>query len=147
MSTDSETSTQIVSTLFDAAVNPAQWPTAIEALSAALGAAGACYLIQNKPSGRVESITFAGPCAPLKGDYLDYYATRDPYTPVGSATSGHLWLSHSLPAPALRHNEWYNDFVLKNGIRDILAMKLFDDGSHAVMLGVHRGKGRAGTSS
>ena len=84
----------------------------------------------------------------MKSDYLDHYASFDPYTPVvAGATRNLVWLSQGVPASVLRRNEWYNDFVDKNGIADILGLRLFDSGSHAVMLGVHRDKGRAGSSS
>jgi DNA-binding CsgD family transcriptional regulator len=38
----------------------------------------------------------------------------------------------------LRRNEWYNDFLLKGGVRDIFGGKLHESRSHSVMLGLRR---------
>jgi len=136
------------SSAFDAAVDPSLWPAALESLSAAVGAIGACYLIQERQSGRVELINFAGPCAELKTDYLSYYASLDPYTPRVAAEPSEklLWLSQGVSKSVLRRNEWYNDFLLRNGIRDILGAKLFEDESHIAMFGLHRGDGHPPSS-
>ena len=50
-------------------------------------------------------------------------------------------LSEQLPAPELERNEWYNDFVLKSGVRDIVAAQVSDTGSHTVVFGFHEGIG------
>jgi hypothetical protein len=62
--------------------------------------------------------------------YITYYATLDPYRPVlGSAPSGSWELSKCLPRTVLRSDEWYNDYILKGGIRDIIGTRLFDSPS------------------
>jgi DNA-binding CsgD family transcriptional regulator len=50
-------------------------------------------------------------------------------------------LSEHLSAPELRRNEWYNDFVLKSGVRDIIAAQISNTGSHTVVFGIHEGIG------
>jgi DNA-binding CsgD family transcriptional regulator len=129
---------------YEAALEPSSWPAALESLTSAAGAIGACCLVQNKVLGQVEWIRFSGPCAEAKTDYLAHYAQSDVYTPaVCSATGGTgLWLSQGVPAGVLRKSEWYNDFVLKSGISDILGTTLFENASHAVMFGLHSGGGR-----
>jgi DNA-binding CsgD family transcriptional regulator len=44
----------------------------------------------------------------------------------------------------LRHDDWYNDFVLRGGVRDILAIKLHESGLHMVILGLHQAVGDIG---
>jgi hypothetical protein len=51
--------------LIDAALDPSAWPAVLESLAETAGAIGACCLVQNKLSGQVEWISFAGPCAEL----------------------------------------------------------------------------------
>lgn len=136
---------QVEASIYDAALDLTLWPTLLEQLADLAGALGACWLRQNKRSGQVEWISFSGPCAELKTTYLAHYAAPDLFTPKVAATpaQGQLWLSESAPQSALRTNEWYNDFVVKNGICDILGAKLFENASHAVMLGFHSGSSQA----
>ena len=42
----------------------------------------------------------------------------------------------------LRKSEWYNDFVLTCGVRDILASRLVDTPNHRVIFGIHQQIGR-----
>jgi hypothetical protein len=47
-------------------------------------------------------------------------------------------LSDCLPQSLLRQSEWYNDFVLACGVRDILGTRLIETPSHLVYVGVHQ---------
>jgi hypothetical protein len=51
-------------------------------------------------------------------------------------------LSDCLPDPLLRKSEWYTDFVLTCGVRDILGARLVDTPHHRVIFGSHRQIGR-----
>jgi DNA-binding CsgD family transcriptional regulator len=48
-------------------------------------------------------------------------------------------LSECLPKTVLRSDEWYNDFVVRCGVRDILGVRLFENSSHAAILGIYYG--------
>lgn len=50
-----------------------------------------------------------------------------------------MWLSQSFPAADLRKDEWYNDFVIKCGVREIVGARLAGDFSRTAILGVHYG--------
>jgi hypothetical protein len=52
-------------------------------------------------------------------------------------------LSECLPEAFLRKSEWYNDFVLACGVRDILGTRLLDTPSHSVIFGLHQQIGRS----
>jgi DNA-binding NarL/FixJ family response regulator len=139
---------RVVGGIYEAALDPDSWQPALASLADAAGAVGACWLIRNKPSQTVECINFSGPCAEMKADYMAYYGALDPYTPTVAAAPSEswLWLSESVPQLMLRNNEWYNEFVVKNGIGDILGGKLFENETHDVMFGLHRGPGQSGLS-
>lgn len=80
---------------------------------------------------------FFGPSVEFKPDYVRHYAALDPFLPlIHSAPSG-SWvrLSESLPNAVRREDEWYNDFVLKCGVDDILGAPLFEDESHRAIIG------------
>jgi hypothetical protein len=43
-----------------------------------------------------------------------------------------------LPEAFLRKNEWYNDFVRRCGVENILGARLLDGPSHCIILGLHQ---------
>jgi hypothetical protein len=130
----------LVSTIHDAAVSPEAWPQALEALTDAMGVAGAALIISNKSTGNVDEACFSGLSAGFKSDYVRHYAAVDPYSPLLDGS----WkkLSECLPDQLLRKSEWYNDFVLRCGVRDILGARLVDTSSHRVIFGIHQQIGR-----
>jgi hypothetical protein len=131
---------RLVSTLQEPAASPEAWPEALEALTDATGVVGAALIILNKSSGNVGEACFFGPSSGLKTDYVRHYAALDPYSPLLDGS----WkkLSECLPESLLRKSEWYNDFVLTCGVRDILGARLADASGHCVMFGIHQQIGR-----
>jgi DNA-binding CsgD family transcriptional regulator/PAS domain-containing protein len=127
--------------LSEAAVDPAAWPAALEAVAGALGAVGAAYILSDNSTGRVEWASFVGPSADRKADYIDHYAGLDPYRPRLDAAPIRQWLrlSECLPDTVLRRSEWYNDFVVRAGVGDILGVRLFASPARTVIFGIHRG--------
>lgn len=135
----------VVSRFHDAADAPEAWPDALEALTHAAEVAGAALIILNKSTGNVDEVCFSGLSAEFKSDYLGYYAAVDPYSPLLDES----WkkLSESLPDQLLRKSEWYNDFVLACGVRDILAARIVDTSDHCVIIGIHQQIGRSFSDS
>jgi hypothetical protein len=130
----------LVSAFYDAAVSPEAWPQAISALTDAAGVAGAAMIIFNKSTGNVDEACFSGLSAGFKSDYIRHYAALDPYSPLLDGS----WktLSECLPEPLLRRSEWYNDFVLACGVRDILGARLVETSNHCAIVGIHQQIGR-----
>jgi hypothetical protein len=126
----------LVSTFHDAAVSPAAWLHGLEALTNAAGAAGAALIIFNKSTGNVDEAYFSGLSVGFKFDYIRHYAALDPYSPLLDGS----WkkLSECFSDGLLRRSEWYNDFVLTCGIRDILGARLADTSSHCAIFGSHQ---------
>lgn len=134
-----------VAHIYNAALDQTQWPQALGVLSDAAGAQGACCLVANKQSDAIDWVSFSGPCAGLAPEYIKHYSALDPYTPLiaKSPAGSRLWLSELLPPEALRRNEWYNDFVEKNSIKDIFGGKLLETKSRVIMFGFHAGGEKA----
>src|ERR1700716_647209 len=126
----------LVSALQDAAASREAWPDALKALTEAAGVAGAALIISNKHTGNVEEACFSGLSAEFESDYIRHYATLDPYSPLLDGS----WkkLSGCFPDPVLRRSEWYNDFVLACGVRDILGARLVDTPDYHVIFGIHQ---------
>jgi len=130
----------LVSTFHDAAVWPEAWPHALKALTDAAGVAGAALIISNKSTGKVDEACSSGLSAGFKSDYVRHYAALDPYSPL--LDGSRVKLSECLPDSMLRKSEWYNDFVLTCGVRDILGVRLVETARHYVIFGIHQQIGR-----
>lgn len=130
----------LLSTLRDAAMSLDAWPSALQRLMDEAGVAGAALIVTNKTTGTVDQAVFCGLSAELNSRYADHYAALDPYSPLLDAR----WtmLSTCLPEALLRTSEWYNEFVLSCGVRDMLGTRLSDTAGHSVVLGLHQPIGR-----
>ena len=135
----------LIARLHDAAVTPEAWPDALTALTDAAGVAGAALIVFNKSTGKVDEAHFCGLSAGFKSDYVRHYAALDPYAPLLDGS----WkkLSECLPDRLLRSSEWYNDFILTCGVRDILGARLVDTSGHCVIFGIHQQIGRSFSDS
>ena len=120
---------------------PDAWPEALQSLSDAVGVAGAAYITFNKITGRVDWACFSGLSGGVKHEYVRHYAALDPYSPLLDASW--MKLSEYLPDALLRRSEWYADFVLACGVRDIVGTRLFETPSYRVIFGLHQQIGRA----
>jgi hypothetical protein len=93
----------------DAELAPEAWPDLFNSLINTLGVAGAACIISSKSTGRVDWICFSGLSAEFQPDYVNHYASLDPFSPLLNVDAGWVRLSESLPDTFLRQSEWYND--------------------------------------
>jgi hypothetical protein len=130
----------LLSTLHDAAMSADAWPKALQRLMDEASVAGAALIVTNKTTGTVDEAVFCGLSAEFKFRYVEHYAALDLYSPLLDARW--IMLSTCLPGALLRRSEWYTEFVLSCGVRDILGTRLTDTAGHSVILGVHQRIGR-----
>jgi len=133
---------RLIAKIRDAGVALDAWSETMKLLTDALGVAGAACIISNKRTGRVDWVCFSGLSADFRSDYVNHYAQLDPFTPLLSVDLGWTKLSECLPDAVLRKSEWYNDFVLCCGVRDILGARLVETPSHFATFGFHQQIGR-----
>lgn len=133
--------TRAVAQLYDAAKTPELWSAALQRIANLVGGIGAGHLVQNRRTGAVEWVTVTGPCAELEPRYIDFYAPLDLFAPMLAAAPPGRWLplSRCVPEREAGHNAWYNDFIVKTGIADIMAAKVYEDDSTSVLVGIQRG--------
>ena len=138
-------STSVVSRIFDATLSPESWPLALEAVAESVGAIGAAYIVRSKETAQVEWISLSGPSAALESNYVSHYAAIDGYSPSIDASAQGRWLriSQCFSKSRLRSDEWYNDFVVKAGVDDILGVRLADHPARTSILGIHYATRRA----
>jgi hypothetical protein len=119
------------------------WPEALKSLTEDLGAAGAACIVANKNSNGADWVCFSGLSEGFNSDYVDHFAPLDPFLPHLNVAPRWIKLSDCLPQSLLRQSEWYNDFVLACGVRDMLGTRLIETPSHLVYIGVHQQIGRS----
>jgi hypothetical protein len=128
--------------LRDAEHAPDAWSGGLKLLTGTLSVAGAACIIFNKKTGRADWACFSGLSSELESRYIDRFAALDPFSPLLNATPGWTRLLTCLPAPVLAKSEWYNEFVLRCGVRDIIGAKLAETPSHFGIVGLHQQIGR-----
>jgi DNA-binding CsgD family transcriptional regulator len=134
---------QVSTKIYAAVLDDEQLPPALQAVAEYIGAAGAGCLLIDKRVNRVRAVNSWGCFTGSMAEYRSHYSTIDPFRMArAEAPCGH-WLraTECLPDSALRRDEWYNDFLLNGGVRDVLGVKLFDSSSHTVFFGVHQAIG------
>jgi hypothetical protein len=112
-------------------------------VAVAAGIAGAACIIFNRRTGNVDWVCFSGLSAEFQSTYINHYAPLYPLSPMLIEPLRWTKLSECLPEAFLRKSEWYNDFVLACGVRDILGTRLLDTSSHSVIFGLHQQIGRS----
>jgi DNA-binding CsgD family transcriptional regulator len=104
-------------------------------------ATGAHLVAFNKGNMQVQLSAITG--FPLLGeiDYNERYAKLDPRAPVYLGAPVGEWLSchHYFNDDFVESSEFYQDFLIPYGGRYISGVKLLENATHAVLLGVHSG--------
>ena len=103
----SDISRRTISSVYDAALVPDLWPSALQSVMDEVGAAGAGYSVFNKRTKRVEWLNQSGPLVGREADYFSYYHELDPSRPILEALPDGRWLriSECLPETGPRRNE------------------------------------------
>jgi DNA-binding CsgD family transcriptional regulator len=142
---DSAAYSDTVASIFDAVLDERRTPAALKAAAEYVGASGATFLLVNKLTRQVSTMAWWGSFTGSRADYLAHYGDIDPFRMIQESTAGESFarLSECLPQSVLRQDEWYNDFLLKGGVRDILGGKLHESRSHTVIVGFRRAVGDA----
>src|ERR1700730_7937253 len=99
---------RLIAKIHDAGLASDAWPDALKSLTDALGVAGAACIISNKKSACADWGWFSGLSAEFQFDYINYYASLDPFSPLLNVARGWTKLSECLPESILRSSEWYN---------------------------------------
>jgi DNA-binding CsgD family transcriptional regulator/PAS domain-containing protein len=134
-----------MSMIMEAAVASAAWSPTLALLAEAAGAVGAACVMQNNRTRQVEWTCVTGPVTGMTSAYLHHFAPLDPYLPLLEKLEAGRWLqlSEGIPDRELRHDEWYNDFVLRAGMVDAIGTRLFAGPSYTVVLAIHQERGTA----
>ncbi len=141
----SNTFRRIEAAVYDAVLDPDRWGVALQLAVCATDAAGAALIVRDNRTNSVQWVSFVGESAAFASSYMDYYSKLDRYSDVleQSPSNNLIRLSEAITQSDLRTDQWYNDFVLKCGIGDVVGSRVGEGGSHTIILGIHEGIGRA----
>lgn len=135
--------TRLRAKIHEAESSPDAWPEALASLTDALGVGGVASIVFSKRTRSADWVCFSGLSAAFEARYMHHYASLDPFAPLLNVIPGWTKLSECLPKVALANSEWYNDFVLSCGVRDIIGTCLIDTPSHCAIFGLHQQIGRS----
>jgi DNA-binding CsgD family transcriptional regulator len=117
--------------------------TALQAIAEYIGVAGVTHLVIDKSTGHPKSVAWWSPFTGSETEFLSHYGRIDPYGPVLQGLPFGTWVRarEIFSQNLLSHDEWYNDFILKGGVCDLLGAKLHESASLIVLIGFHRATG------
>ena len=126
--------------IYDAALHPEAWGSVMRSLSRLTGAIGSGYIVLSKRTNRVVAAEVVGIAEELAEDYVQHYSRSDPYW-LTMHRSNKRWypLSKLRAEIDLTNNEWYNDFVCKLPIREIMGIKLVETPGLVACMGFQYG--------
>jgi DNA-binding CsgD family transcriptional regulator/PAS domain-containing protein len=128
-----------IAAIYDAVLDDERRPAALQAVAEYAEAAGASFILIDKRTGYPRTAEWWGVLGGTPQDYQEYYGKIDPYCAARQSAPIGSWvrIADLLPQTLLSHDEWYNDFILTGGVRDILGSKLHETASHIALIGLH----------
>lgn len=130
-------STLLLPDIYDAALHPETWGDVMRSLCRATEAVGGGYVVLSKRTNRVINSDGVGISAGAAEAYMQHYWKSDPYWPAMHRAHGRwLPLSQLKAELDLSHNEWYNDFICKHGVSELMVMKLAETSGLIACMGL-----------
>ncbi len=136
----------VISRIYDAAIAPELWPTALATLAEFMGSWAVHYMLWNGHENTMPFSASAGDLdvADMERAYGAYYGSIDPRRqltlerPAGELIACHQHFDDNYVAKS----EFYNDFLIPFGGRFVTGTRLIDGGAGTAIIGVHRNAGQ-----
>lgn len=130
-------STLLLPDIYDAALHPETWGEVMHSLCRLTRGVGGGYVVLSKRTNRVINSDGVGISADLAEAYLQHYWKSDPYWPaMHRAHKKWLPLSTLKAEVDLSRNEWYNDFICKHRVSELMVMKLAETSGLIACMGL-----------
>lgn len=141
MRTPSQTLSELLGKLYDAAMNPSRWEEFLGDVAEKTEGDSAAILIHNFETPLHDVYRQSNISSRALNSYHLYYSAKDLWTQRGNQISGDTWIGPSealCPTRDLNRSEFFNDFLLPNGIGHAL-FAFIDRSQQAIMnLSVYR---------
>ena len=134
----------VVSGIYEAALEPAKWPQALGHLAEEFGAQSAAAFVVDVSVAEVGFIAVSGLDPRALDDYVAHYAQIDPWNEyLGKHASGQPIVSQAvMDDRAFERTEFYGDFLRRYGIFHAMGGFVMRSGSLAFLCGVQRSRER-----
>jgi DNA-binding CsgD family transcriptional regulator len=134
----------VVSGIYEAALEPAKWPQALGHLAEEFGAQSAAAFVVDVSVAEVGFIAVSGLDPRALDDYVAHYAQIDPWNEyLGKRPSGQPIVSQAvMDDRAFERTEFYGDFLRRYGIFHAMGGFVMRSGSLAFLCGVQRSRER-----
>ena len=134
----------VVSGIYEAALEPAKWPEALGRLAEEFGAQSAAAFVVDISIAEVGFIALSGLDPRALDDYVAHYAQIDPWNEyLGKLPSGRPIVSQAvMDDGAFERTEFYSDFLRRYGIFHAMGGFVMRSGSLAFLCGVQRARER-----
>jgi DNA-binding CsgD family transcriptional regulator len=139
----------VVSGIYEAALEPAKWPQALGRLAEEFGAQSAAAFVVDVSIAEVGFIAVSGLDPRALDDYVAHYAQIDPWNEyLGKRPSGQPVVSQAvMDDRAFERTEFYGDFLRRYGIFHAMGGFVMRSGSLAFLCGVQRSRERGAFAS
>ena len=133
----------IIAAIYDATTEPSRWEGVLTQLADLVGAGTSAMVMQNRQSGAGQAIHIRTP-GPIWHEYFGYYATRNVLLQGTDAMrTGDVVTDQDLvPKATLRASEYFNDFLMPNGMTAMLGLAVHRDAQDLCAINLMRGPGQ-----
>ncbi len=139
-----ETLVRLTGLIEDAALDEGRWPEVLERTAAWLGAANASMVRHDHVSGLALGLS-VGLDPAAQSAFVDYYSARNvlrQHSEIDLAYGRHAVTVRRDARDAVRRSEYYNDFLVPNGMAHLAWLFLHRDGNDITLFNVGRGRQR-----
>lgn len=139
--TSQATLLRLIDLVYDAAVEPSQWPRFLESLAASLGGGMTCLTLEHPGESETPLTMTWGLDSGALDTYSQYYVGIDPFqAPIAAAAEGSVEFGEPLvPRAELVRTEIFNDWYRPNGLStDSLGGVVMRRGGTPSVLGIYQ---------
>ena len=139
----SESVFDIISAIYDAALDDELWHHAVERVAGALGGTGSSIAVQDRVTHELQAVAVGSQLAMLQG-YTPYWASICPtWPPTFSVPVGTLMIDRLfIGRREIETSEFYNDFLRPLDVNSAMAVKILHEPKSAGVLVVTRDHAR-----
>ncbi len=136
---DLDTFNELVSSIYDAAMDTALWPVFMKRLTRSLNAPSGLLRVQDLQSKEVGVYITHGLDPGFQQQYKEYYIHRDPLIPaIAAHKTGAIVQTVTLMPKSFRKTEFYNDYAGPQGMEHVTGCCLVKNNTRVAIIGVHR---------
>lgn len=134
-----ETYNELVTSIYDAAIDTTLWPVFLHRLAQLLNAHSGLLRVQDLQDKEVGTYVTHGVNPEYQQRYIDYYIHDDPLIAAAAQREiGTPLQTNGFLPDSFRKTEFYNDYNRPQGIDHVLGSLLVKNESRIALIGVHR---------